>query len=75
MLNRSARAIPFLTILVILGGWSVGFYTLQELKPELIPDSLRCLVFFGGLLLSISLGALIGSYLKRLLWKNKNHQG
>jgi len=74
MLNRSARAIPFLTILIILGGWSVGFYTLQELRPERIPDSLRCLVFFGGLLLSTSLGALIGSYLKRLLWKDKNRQ-
>jgi hypothetical protein len=63
------KALPFLTIIILLGGWSAGFYALQFSSPDKISEGLRCLAFFGGLSAAIILGALIGTFLKRLVLK------
>jgi hypothetical protein len=67
--GRLANALPFLFIILFLGGWSTGFYALQESDPGTIAEGLRCLTFFGGLAVAVLLGAVIGSFLKRMAWK------
>jgi hypothetical protein len=69
ILGRLANALPFLTIVLFLAGWSAGFYALQDSGPRTIADSLRCLTFFGGLAAAVLLGAVTGSFLKRLVYK------
>jgi uncharacterized membrane protein len=69
IIGRLVNALPFLVIILILAGWSAGFYALQASNPGEITESLRCLTFFGGLVVAILMGALIGTFLKRLVWK------
>ena len=67
--GRLANALPFLSVILLLGGWSAGFYALQASGPGTVSESLRCVTFFGGLAVAILLGALVGTFLKRLVWK------
>lgn len=67
--SRIISNVPFVTIILFLGGWSVGFYSLQRIENGVIPDNLRCVIFFGGLFISIFIGALLGSILKRIINK------
>jgi hypothetical protein len=67
--GKLLKVLPFLTIVIILGGWSAGFYLLQLSHPGTVSDNVRCIIFFGGLLISVVLGALLGSFLKRVIWK------
>jgi hypothetical protein len=60
------RSIPFLSIIFVLGSWSAGFYTLQETQ-SIVPEVFRYLTFFGGLILSVVIGGLLGSVLSRVI--------
>jgi hypothetical protein len=67
--GRLANILPFLTLILCLGGWSIGFYALQEAGPGIVSEDLRCVTFFGGLAVAALLGALAGAFLRRLIWK------
>ena len=69
LINRFLAIMPLLSILIVLGFWSVGFYLLQESQSLELADDLLCLTFFGGLLFAITLGGLVGSLLRRLISK------
>jgi uncharacterized membrane protein len=69
IIGRLVNTLPFLLTILILGGWSAGFYALQTSSPGEVSESLRCLTFFGGLVVAVLMGALIGTFLKRLVWK------
>jgi hypothetical protein len=66
------RSLPFLCIILVLGTWSVGFYTLQGYR-SIIPETIRYLTFFGGLVLSVIVGGLLGSILGRVIRRNPSH--
>jgi hypothetical protein len=66
------EAFPFIGIIIFLGGWSLGFYAFQSSISTLSSDGLRCITFFGGLLVAILLGALAGTFVKRLAGKKRN---
>ena len=63
------KGLPFLIILIVLGLWSAGFYLLQETQTSHLTDDLRCLTFFGGLVIAITVGGLAGSFLRRYILK------
>ncbi len=67
--GRLANTLPFLTLVICLGGWIIGFEALQEAGPGIVSEDLRCVTFFGGLAVAALLGALVGAFLKRLIWK------
>lgn len=69
---RIISSLPFLMIIFVLSGWIIGFFHLQGSVNLNIPNSIRCLVFFGGLLVSILLGGFVGSILKRIFLRLSN---
>lgn len=73
--GRLANALPFVTIVLFLGGWSAGFYALQEAGPGMVGEGLRCLTFFGGLAAAAFLGGAVGAFLKRLAWRKLSGRG
>lgn len=75
MMVRLINAIPFIVILLMYGGWSVGFFALQASDLAVAAENLRCLTFFGGMVLTSILGAIIGSFFKRLIWKAMSNRG
>jgi hypothetical protein len=73
--GRLANALPFVMTVLFLGGWSAGFYALQEAGPGTIGEGLRCLAFFGGLAAAAFLGGAAGAFLKRLIWRKLSGRG
>ncbi len=69
LFGRFSKVLPFLIILIVLGFWSAGFYLLQETQTLHLTDDLRCLTFFGGLVIAITVGGLAGSFLRRFILK------
>lgn len=63
------RSLHFLVIILVLGSWSAGFYCLQE-THIIIPEFFRYLSFFGGLVLSVIIGGMLGSILSRVIHSN-----
>jgi hypothetical protein len=69
LFGRFIKVLPFLIILIVLGLWSAGIYLLQETQTVHLTDDLRCLTFFGGLVIAITFGGLAGSFLRRFILK------
>jgi hypothetical protein len=71
---RILNTLTFIVVVILLGLWIIAFLVLKDdlltktLSGNLLTN-LSCLIFFGGLVLSIFIGALIGNLLRRVFWK------
>ncbi len=72
--ERPGNAIPFVTLVLALGGWSLGFYALQASGPDAVAEGVRCLTFFGGLIAAALLGSVLGIFLQRLVWRRSKRK-
>lgn len=72
-LLRVVSALNFLVIIACLALWITTFIFFQgssirgELSKNLF-SNLTCITFFGGLAAAIIIGALLGNFLRRILW-------
>ncbi len=72
--GRVVNALTLVTVIFCLALWITAFLLFKESLPlsggsnNLFTD-LSCLTFFGGLALSIGIGAFLGSISRRFLWK------
>jgi hypothetical protein len=71
--GRVVNALTFIVIIFCLGLW-ITFFILfkdqviaQPLSGNILTN-LTCLIFFGGLLVTLFVGALIGNFLRRTFW-------
>ena len=72
--GRVVSALTFIVVVFSLGLW-ITFFLL--LKDELFTQTLSgnlftnltCVVFFGGLVVALFVGALAGNFLRRTFWK------
>jgi len=71
---RILNTLTFVVIIIFLGLWIIAFLLLEDnlftkyVTGNLLTE-LSCLTFFGGLVISIFIGALVGNLLRRLFWK------
>ncbi len=73
-LGRVISALTFLAIIFFLALWITGFLLFQDspikgLVSNSIFEDLSCITFFGGLVIAIGIGAVIGNFLRRTFWK------
>jgi hypothetical protein len=72
--GRVISALTFIIVLFCLGMWITGFLLLkdqlfaQTLSGNVFTN-LTCIVFFGGLVVALFVGALAGNFLRRTFWK------
>ena len=72
--GRIINTLTFLIVILCLGLWITAFLLLKDqlfaktLTGSLLTN-LTCLTFFGGLVIAILVGALVGNFLRRLFWK------
>ena len=72
--GRVVNALTFIIIIVCLGLWITAFLVLKDflftkIFGETTLTDLTCLTFFGGLVMTIFVGALAGNFLRRTFWK------
>jgi hypothetical protein len=72
--GRVVSALTFVVVIFCLGVWITGFLLLNDrLFPQIfygnVLTDLTCIVFFGGLLLAVFIGALAGNFMRRAFWK------
>jgi hypothetical protein len=71
---RIINAITFVSVIFFLALWITVFLVLKDVlltssySGNLLTD-LTCITFFGGLVIAILAGAMVGNLLRRLLWK------
>jgi len=72
--GRMVSVMTFLVIIGCLGFWITLFLLVkdrlsaQTLSGNAVSD-LTCIVFFGGLVLALFAGAMIGNFMRRTFWK------
>jgi hypothetical protein len=72
--GRVINALTFIVVVSCLGLWITVFLLLkdrlftQTLTGNVLTN-LTCIVFFGGLLVALFVGALAGNFLRRTFWK------
>jgi hypothetical protein len=72
--GRVVSALTFIVVVFCLGLWITVFLLLkdklftQTLSGNLFTN-LTCIVFFGGLVVALFVGALAGNFLRRAFWK------
>jgi hypothetical protein len=71
---RVVNALTYILVLMFLGIWIASFILItndvfSHVLSGNILTNLSCLIFFGGLILSISFGAVAGKFLTRFYWK------
>jgi len=72
--GRVVSALTFIVVVFCLGLWITAFLLLkdqlftQTLSGNLLTN-LTCVVFFGGLVVALFVGALAGNFLRRAFWK------
>jgi len=72
--GRVVSALTFIVVVVCLGLWITVFILLKDqLFAKIISGNvltnLTCIVFFGGLVVALFIGALAGNFLRRAFWK------
>ncbi len=72
--GRILSALTFIIIILCLGLWITAFLLLKDrLFAETLSGNfltnLTCITFFGGLVIAIFVGGLIGNFLRREFWK------
>jgi len=71
--GRVVNALTFIVVVFCLGLWITVFLLLkdqmiaQNLSANVLTN-LTCMVFFGGLVVTLIIGALAGNYLRRAFW-------
>jgi len=79
-LGRLAAMSSFLVIILCLAAWVIVFLSMQNSGAEqyisgsILPQVL-CIAFFGGLVVVILVGALLGNLLRRVLWRILTRKG
>jgi hypothetical protein len=76
--GRVANALAFIAVIFCLALWITAFLIFRESLPpsgvsSILFTDLSCLTFFGGLALSIGIGAFLGNISRRFLWKKHTH--
>src|SRR3990172_10132567 len=72
--GRVVNALTFIVIIFCLGLWITAFILLKDmlftetLSGNLLTN-LTCIVFFGGLVMALFVGAMAGNILRRAFWK------
>jgi hypothetical protein len=71
--GRVVSALTFIVVVLCLGLWITIFllvnqYFAQTLSANWLTN-VSCIVFFGGLVVAIFVGALAGNFLRRAFWK------
>jgi hypothetical protein len=72
--GRVVSALAFIVVVFCLGLWITVFLLLKDqLFPQTLSGNvltnLTCIVFFGGLVVALFVGALAGNFLRRAFWK------
>jgi hypothetical protein len=72
--GRVVSALTFIVVVFCLGLWITVFILLNDhLFPQIssgnVLTDLTCIVFFGGLVVAVFIGALAGNFLRRAFWK------
>ena len=72
--RRLLRAVTFITITLFLALWVTLFLLMKdrlfvETLSGNVLTNLTCVIFFGGLVIAIILGALAGNFLRRAFYK------
>jgi hypothetical protein len=71
--GRVVNALTFIMVIFCLGLWITFFLLLkdrvftQALSGNVLTN-LTCIVFFGGLVVTLFIGALAGNFLRRAFW-------
>jgi hypothetical protein len=73
-LGRVISALTFIAIVLCLVLWITGFLLfrdsgIQKSVSAAIYTNLSCIIFFGGLVIAIGIGAMLGNLVRRTLWK------
>jgi hypothetical protein len=76
--ERVLSSATFVIVIICLGLWITFFLLLKDqLVTETISGisltNLTCLIFFGGMVIAIIVGALAGNLLRRIFWKRQTH--
>ncbi len=72
--GRVVSALTFIVVVFCLGLWIAAFFLFrnqlfaQTISPNVLTN-LTCIVFFGGLVVAVFVGALAGNFLRRTFWK------
>jgi hypothetical protein len=72
--GRVINALTFIVVVSCLGLWITVFLMLkdrlfaQTLSGNVLTN-LTCILFFGGLVVALFVGALAGNFLRRAFWK------
>ena len=72
--GRIVSALTFIIVILCLALWITVFLLLKDLLfiktlSGNILTNLTCLIFFGGLVIAMFIGALAGNSLRRTFWK------
>jgi high-affinity K+ transport system ATPase subunit B len=72
--GRVVSALTFIVVVVSLGFWITAFLLFRnQLFTHAISanvfNNLTCIIFFGGLVLAVFVGAMAGNFLRRTFWK------
>jgi hypothetical protein len=72
--GRIVSALTFIIVIGCLGVWiAIFLLVMDHLSMQTLPgkvlSNLNCIVFFGGLVLALFVGALAGNFLRRAFWK------
>jgi hypothetical protein len=76
--ERILSSLTFIIVIICLGLWITSFLLLKDqlVKVTISGNNLidlTCLIFFGGMVLAIIVGALAGNFLRRAFWKRLTH--
>lgn len=74
LIGRVVSALTFSSVVVCLGLWITGFLVFRQSGIQASVSSsqftdLSCVTFFGGLVVAMGVGAMLGNFLRRVLWK------
>ncbi|MGZ6346392.1 MAG: hypothetical protein ACXWNC_02320 [Anaerolineales bacterium] len=72
--GRVVSALTFIVIVFCLALWITAFLLLKDQLfvqtfTGNILTNMTCIIFFGGLVLAVFVGALAGNFLRRTFWK------
>lgn len=72
--GRVVSALTFIAIVFCLGLWITVFLLLKDqlftqTLTGIVFTNFTCIFFFGGLVVALFIGALVGNFLRRAFWR------